>query len=984
MLLPFCIIILSLAACSCCYYFVEKGSWAQHQVQKPWVYTLSLGGYAGTWAMLGAIELASRDGFLYLSYFFGTAAIFMFSPLLLRPLIKLSQTYHLHSLADLLSFRYNSQLVGVITTLGSTIGAIPLMSLQLIIIGQAGSYLSQGHLAHFSSHVFIFILCVGIGIYSTINIYTNNNSKARYEGLAFTTAILSIIKLVLLLIISTYCVYSVFGSFHQLELWLSSQPERLQALYETQHSNHSRSLTLIFFAAALAMPHMFLLTFNHRATPQAIKQASWGFPLFLLALSLPTLPFIWISNELGLETPSHLIPLAIGFALEETWISLAVFIAVLAAVIGSLSTICSAISSMLSSHVVLPMLLRSKRHSVIDENEPMQGSGTVIVLVLALFVSINTNDIDKLSALGFASYTALLQLLPGILAVLYWPKGNRTGLLAGLLAGFSIWIVGIVLPTTTTDAFGLLPFIERAFLYNNENYWLLAALASLGINILVFGTYSILFPANEDQRYIAKLCSHHDISQPLKRRLNIKNTQEMVNNLSKELGYQRAQEAVDKALSELNMQHDEQRPFALRLLRRQLESNFSSMFGPTVARRIVANYIPYTEQSSSDFEDQQITEFRLEQAKNNLSGLAAELDKMRRRHQKTIEQLPIGVCSFSADDKVITIWNQSLASTTGIASQEATGKTLDDLPKAWADFFNHFLQQNNLSLFKQSFNHDTNKNSQDFVFNLHKTSNQAEDDGVHTFLIEDISQLSQLEREWQHHDRLASIGRLAAGVAHEIGNPVTGIACLAQNLKYDSDNPDVDASAKDILTQTDRINKIVQSLVNFSHAGSSHHDKKRLLETVNIHNTVEDAIHLLSLNYRELADQVKNSIPDTLTINADAQELLQVFINLIENAYQAMPKSDSHHPLISVSAKQLTEQLEIYVEDNGSGIDSNIIENIFEPFVTSKHSAEGTGLGLSMVYNIIEEHHGTIHADSPINEAQQGARFTISLPSSNN
>ena len=78
-----------------------------------------------------------------------------------------------------------------------------------------------------------------------------------------------------------------------------------------------------------------------------------------------------------------------------------------------------------------------------------------------------------------------------------------------------------------------------------------------------------------------------------------------------------------------------------------------------------------------------------------------------------------------------------------------------------------------------------------------------------------------LEQELLHSERLASVGRMSAGVAHEIGNPVTGIACLAQNLRYDTDNPDVLETADHILSQTDRISRIVHSLVSFSHGGSS-------------------------------------------------------------------------------------------------------------------------------------------------------------------
>src|SRR5262249_48843736 len=110
-------------------------------------------------------------------------------------------------------------------------------------------------------------------------------------------------------------------------------------------------------------------------------------------------------------------------------------------------------------------------------------------------------------------------------------------------------------------------------------------------------------------------------------------------------------------------------------------------------------------------------------------------------------------------------------------------------------------------------------------------------------VVEDMTDIQLLEEELVHSERLASIGRLAAGVAHEIGNPVTGIACLAQNLKYDTDHPESLQTADEILKQTHRISRIVQSLVNFSHTGIIGQP-----EPMPLHRSIDEAIHLLALN----------------------------------------------------------------------------------------------------------------------------------------
>jgi signal transduction histidine kinase len=114
-------------------------------------------------------------------------------------------------------------------------------------------------------------------------------------------------------------------------------------------------------------------------------------------------------------------------------------------------------------------------------------------------------------------------------------------------------------------------------------------------------------------------------------------------------------------------------------------------------------------------------------------------------------------------------------------------------------------------------------------------------------LVEDLTDLHMLESEVAHNDRLASIGRLAAGVAHEIGNPLTGIASLAQNLRFETDRDEQELAIGHILQQTRRINNIVQSLITFSHAGEDHAARR---DTGGLHDCVEEAMHLVQLPTR--------------------------------------------------------------------------------------------------------------------------------------
>ena len=151
-------------------------------------------------------------------------------------------------------------------------------------------------------------------------------------------------------------------------------------------------------------------------------------------------------------------------------------------------------------------------------------------------------------------------------------------------------------------------------------------------------------------------------------------------------------------------------------------------------------------------------------------------------------------------------------------------------------------------------------------------------------LVEDLTEVHTLEAELVHSERLASIGRLAAGVAHEVGNPITGIACITQNLRFEDDPEIIAENLDDILKQTQRINDIVQSLITFSHGGPPEGQR---LTRFKLGQTLADAQRLVQLSHNAKQLSYENGWDDDLLIDGDPQRLLQVFVNLLSNACDA-------------------------------------------------------------------------------------------------
>ncbi|MCY4045216.1 MAG: ATP-binding protein [Cellvibrionales bacterium] len=947
----------------------------KHILNHPMTFALSLGGYTGTWAISGALSVANTDGYLFLSYFFGTAALFIFSPLMIKPLFHLTKRFRLGSLADLLSFRYKSSWAGLMVASFVVICILPLMAIQFDKLAETAVYITQPYpmpIDYNQSRPWAWFFCVAITATSLFFSYNQINHQSRENGLVFTTALQSLIKLVCFLLIGGIALFAIFDGPKALEGWLISNPSRIFQLNNSIISNNARTLIIIFFAAALAFPHLFHLTFVENPSKRAIDTASWAFPAYLLLISLPILPILWAAQTSGVRSADYLFALGIGKVLSSPWVVLAGFFCMLSAAATLLTVIAISASSMFANHLILPYLSQEKQIGLFNRIGLVKQGLIIALVFLSMMVLEASKQMPILINYSFAAFSAACQFLPGILALLYWPRGNRVGLVAGIIVGFICWFIAIVLPMVSEDAFGLMPFLIQFFSLAPNSYFTIATTACLGINMLVFGLVSFLIKQDAEESYFAALCSQDNLSLPIRYKIGLQKADDFIDKLSDAMGINRARQQVIQATNELGIDLSETRPFALRLLRRQIEANLSGFYGPTVSRQIISTHIPYigVEQSHKDI---RLIEQTLDANQKALSGLSLELDLLRRYHRNTIESLPIGVCTFGKDLEIL-LWNQHIETLSGQSKESLLGAHISEIQSPWKESVEQFLTSDEKTLRKVSLTFSDGPR----WFNFFKTTQNLDADQFiadnQTVIIEETTETVMLENEVLHSERLASIGRLAAGVAHEIGNPVTGIACLAQNLVLDSDAPEIAEASTQITEQTERIKRILQILMNFSHAG---HVEDDFLQPIALYNCVEDAIHLLSLENKAIKDQISNHIHKDIKVLGDAQRLLQVFINLLNNAIFASHASD---PII-LTSKETQTQVWVYVKDSGSGIDPAIHEKIFEPFFTTKETGQGTGLGLSLVYSIIEDHHGSIKVTSPIDQINnRGTCFTLELP----
>jgi len=235
----------------------------------------------------------------------------------------------------------------------------------------------------------------------------------------------------------------------------------------------------------------------------------------------------------------------------------------------------------------------------------------------------------------------------------------------------------------------------------------------------------------------------------------------------------------------------------------------------------------------------------------------------------------------------------------------------------------------------------------------------------------DITDAALLQSKLAHSEKMATIGRLVSGVAHEVNNPLAAILGFTDLLL---ENPAVPDSAREdlkiILQETQRTKDIVQDLLSFAR------QRPVQRELVQINNVLRQTIKLRSYDFASHGVEVEEDFEPSLAFTlGDAQQLQQVFLNILNNAYDAVQESGQRGH-IRISTKQRGESVEVAISDNGTGIVDP--QRIFDPFYTTKQVGKGTGLGLSICYGIVRAHGGEIQCWN--NGAAPGSTFLVRVP----
>ncbi len=349
--------------------------------------------------------------------------------------------------------------------------------------------------------------------------------------------------------------------------------------------------------------------------------------------------------------------------------------------------------------------------------------------------------------------------------------------------------------------------------------------------------------------------------------------------------------------------------------------------------------------------------------------LYSQTDKLKNNLENVFNSSLDMIVTLS-EEGLITFYNEKFA-TLYVNGKDVIGRNfLELVPENLRNFFSTKLQElqaGRTSLYETEMLRK-DKTSMPCLISQSRLRGRGE----YLLVIKDISEIMRLQEQLLQSEKLSALGQMIAGAAHELNNPLAGILGYSQLLLEENLPGRVRGDLEVILKEAMRCQNIVRNLLTFARKQNSKRQKVDLSDM--LHRVID--LHLAQLR-AESIEAEKRFSPEALEVFGDAHQLQQVFSHLVENACDALKISRKAVKQLTVAARKVGEVVRIEVTDSGVGIANEERSKIFDPFYTSKEVGEGTGLGLSMCFGIVQSHHGRIFFET---EPGEGSTFVVELP----
>ncbi|MEW6117060.1 MAG: ATP-binding protein [Nitrospirota bacterium] len=943
-------------------------------VNNPYIYSLSLAVYCTSWTFYGSVGKAATSGLSFLTTYLGPTIMAALWFVVLKKIVRTAKTHRITTISDFIGARYGkSLLLSALVTIVAVVGIAPYLGLQMkaiihtfaIISGEPGGSAAVG-----------VVITVILGIFAIIFGARRLDSSERHGGLVFAIAFESIVKLIAFLAVGLFVTFGLFDGLGDIVGRIKdSEHSVLLFLGTGTGTSYSEWLALLILSmmAIMFLPRQFQMTVVENYDESHITKAAWLFPLYLFLINIFVLPIAFGGLLLGEKSADYFV-LTIPLNNGAHYLSLLAFIGGFSAATGMVIVESLALSTMVMNNIVMPAIINfhdAPRFPAVVLNIKR----LVILMVIFLGYSFTTSvgEYYSLVDMGLRSFEAVTLFAPSFFLGLYWKKGNKKGAIAGLIGGFAVWFYTLIMPTLIEadiiKNIGFVAHLTSSELCNPNSLFGVKSLGkwgnslfwSMSVNLLLYAGFSVFTKQSKEEEIQSLIFveSYEKVRElSLGSSYSAKDIEEV---LTQCLGRVEAREAIESFLIRKRKKRDELTPQELFELRHEAEKVLAGAIGSSMAAIIFENKLVLTEKERGELSGaiKNITE-SLRYSRQELAAANRELSYLKEFSENIIESVPIGIATIDTLLRV-NYWNRGMESITGVKKAEAYSQSIIIL-LPWIPG----------SILLQSEQHETvfqTPAQRTLKINISPFKDPS---GGYVVVLEDITEKKKMEEQLLQATKLASIGKLTAGISHEIGNPLASISSLVQELRtLRLDNGEDIAftgeALKTINSNIERIARIVRSLGDFARISST--EKK----TSNITEILDRTVNLVKYDKRFKKIQFSADIEDVQPLTLNPDQIQQVFLNLLLNALDAMPEGGN----LSIAIRRAGNGVEIVFSDTGAGIDEAVMDRIFDPFFTTKPLGKGTGLGLSICYGIIKEHNGTITVKSKKGE---GTTFVIHLP----
>ena len=988
---------------------------------RPLVYSLSIGVYCSSWTFLGAAGHAAQNGWHYLPIYLGPILLIIFGWPFLTRLLTVSLHNKVTSIADFIGSRYGkNQALAAIVTIVLVIGTLPYIALQLRGVSIAWSSLNWQSQNPIFNDTSSFIAALTMAWFAILFGTRVIDGPDRLRGMITAVATESVVKLIAFIVVAILAIALMNTDLSEMKSANLHLSQITSPLFFTE--------LLLAATAIICLPRQFHVMVVEYQGARDIQYTRWLVPLYLGAFALLAIPLAQTGAQLfgDLDISPDSYVLTLPRVSGDEWILALTFIGAISAATGMVVVATITLSIMVSNELIVPTWLRSKNKTGYQSKDLgrslrfIRRGAIITILALSWLLERLMSQNEGLASIGLISFAACAQLLPAVLAGLYWPKGHASGVIAGLLSGMAIWFYCLLLPTLLPNEHPLL--IQGLFnihwLTPNNLFGLgffdplsLGVLLSLFVNTITFYFVSLKSPFSyldlrQAQRFTHSHIKHDDTQlDTTLSAVEVRQLQSLVDPL---FGAERSHAMwrnFERQVGHRLLPHDHAPNFVIAAIEHELGAIIGA----------VSSHKAMTLLSSEQ-------PLKLQDFVTLVSGSSKQIQFSQTLLQTTLETIPQGISVVDKDLKLVA-WNQQYQSLFEypkrllyigcdiktiyeynalrgyLGNEERNQKKLVQRRLMQLTTGNPYRLERELPNGKVIEIRGTPLKNGGYVTTYTDISDYHDiltelaqsksllEERVHlrTQELQNVNESLQREnalRARTEQELLqvhASKSRFLAAASHDLLQPVNAARLFtasiqAQVKSMQPHNDSLNTTSQhldDALTQAEQL---ISSLREISRLSSGKEQARRS------HFSLDNLLRPLANEAHAIANKKGiefHWVPSSAWLYSDLHLLRRILQNFVSNALRY-----TQHGKVLMGVRRKGSEFSLQVLDTGPGISSSEMERIFEEFerLPGAVNTQGLGLGLSIAQRISKLLGHSIEVESKVGV---GSIFSISVPKGN-